>query len=192
MIGFLIFKSSWCIDQPVLKAKIEIGLHILRMHQLDHLLRLAGQHIIEFRIRPGGIEKPGFLQCPFIGIKSMESGIPAGLYLRWKQDRSGSRSIVSQKNIGSRNRKAFWKIHYRRIKCIVAGRIEIPKTNGNRIFMLIPPFQAICAGASGKLATQLPETAATLSYQVALSESIYGWNKKQGYYEVCNFLYQFL
>ena len=192
MISLLIFKSSRCIDQPVLKGKIEIGLHILRMHQLDHLFRPAGQHIIQFWVWSGGIKKSCFLQRPFISIKSMKAGIPAWLHQRWKEYRTGSCSIISQKNVCCRNRKPFWKICYRRIECIVAGWIEITKPEGNWIFILIPPLQTICAGAPWELATQLTETATTLSYQVALGESIYSWKNKQDCYQVCNFLDQFL
>jgi hypothetical protein len=85
MIGTLILEKAGCIDQAVLESEVPVGFDILGMHHFNDLLYPAAQKIIEFRIRPGGIEEPDPIQFPFINIKGMEALIKTGFHHRRKK-----------------------------------------------------------------------------------------------------------
>ena len=190
MIRLLVFEKSRRIDQAILEQEVEIGFNVLRMHQFDHLLGTTGKHIIQFRIRTRGIEKPYFVHRPFINIKGMKTRVPAWRQLRGKKDRPGSAAIIAQVNIGCRYREPLRKVYNRRIQHIAARRIEVTKPNRDRVLVFVASLKAIGTTAPTHTAAHLPDTTPTLPDQVALGKCIHGNKQEQEKQKICKSDYQ--
>ncbi len=60
MIGILIVESARGINEPVLEKSVPVFVDVLRMHQIDHLFRMAADQIAQFRIGFRGIDRISF------------------------------------------------------------------------------------------------------------------------------------
>ena len=113
MICILILKIPGRIDQPVFNRDIPVGIDVLRMHQSDHLLRLAAQQVIQFGIGPRGIIKLCFVNGEIVIIISMKTMVPAGFHIWREKQIARCITQVAQMNMMPGCGKFFRKIYKR-------------------------------------------------------------------------------
>ena len=99
MIGILAFEEARCIDEPELESEVPVGFDVLRVQNIDELLRTAANKIVQFGKGPGSIIKPRLLNVKCVCVKGMKAGIPSRRRGWVEQERSGSCSVISQPHI---------------------------------------------------------------------------------------------
>lgn len=110
---------------------------------MDHLFRLAAQHITQFRIRTRGIVKTGIIDCQLIPVKPMHAMIPTGNIPRIEPSAFRGIAEITKMNILPGNWKAQGEVLHRGVKKGESTGVDGAESDGDRIFHSGAMLQAV-------------------------------------------------